>query len=182
MKKGLLFVTMMGLVFALSSCSENTDVLQAAKEMSVVSVSEEEVSKTPFIPESNIQEISKIEFSGVQYDKPYQTLQECIDHSESIKNMIEALSNEENENIDSKVLVENDTKLVFERTLKENTVYSDTFAEDTEKSLEEKKADFVEVVNLFEWGVDNDNITVVVRYKDKDGNVIFEKEFDNEEA
>ena len=57
-------------------------------------------------------------------------------------------------------------------------IYNENFAEEMEKSLEEKKEQFIEIVDLFEHGIDNDNIKVVVRYKDKD-NIIFEKEFAN---
>ena len=91
--------------------------------------------------------------------------------------MIKSLSDEENENTYSNVIIEN-YRIIFERTLKEDTIYSENFAEEMEKSLEEKKEQFIEIVDLFEHGIDNDNIKVVVRYKDKD-NIIFEKEFTN---
>ena len=87
------------------------------------------------------------------------------------------LSKDENENTDGNVIIEDDS-LIFERTLKEDTIYNENFAEEMEKSLEEKKEQFIEIVDLFEHGIDNDNIKVVVRYKDKD-NIIFEKEFAN---
>lgn len=190
MRKILILLTVTVLILALTACGEKTEVSEQESEISVILSSEpersikepSEESDIPLILESNTPEISMIEFSNdIEYIKPYRTLQECIDHSENIKAMIESLSNEEDANTENQVIIENDTRLVFERTLKENITYSDTFAADTEKALNEKRDEFVEIVNLFEWGIDNDNITVVVRYRDTEGNVIFEKEFDNEE-
>ena len=169
------------MVFSLSSCSEKSDVQKESSQISIVLSSAEAVSEQsekPFILENNTQESSHRDFSyDFEYVKPYKTLRECIDNSENIRSMIKSISDEENENTDSSVIIE-ESKIIFERTLKENTVYNENFAEEMEISLETKKDQFIEIVNLFERVVDNDNIKVVVRYKDKD-NIIFEKEFAN---
>ena len=170
------------MAFSLSSCGEKQNISNESSQVSIVLSSEEAVSEQssekPFILESNIQESSHRDFSyDFEYVKPYKTLRECIDNSENIRSMIKSISDEENENTDSSVIIE-ESKIIFERTLKENTVYNENFAEEMEISLETKKDQFIEIVNLFERVVDNDNIKVVVRYKDKD-NIIFEKEFTN---
>ena len=181
MSKKIIFILALGMVFSLSSCSEKSDVQKESSQISIVLSSAEAVSEQsekPFILENNTQESSHRDFSyDFEYVKPYKTLRECIDNSENIRSMIKSISDEENENTDSSVIIE-ESKIIFERTLKENTVYNENFAEEMEISLETKKDQFIEIVNLFERVVDNDNIKVVVRYKDKD-NIIFEKEFAN---
>ena len=181
MSKKIIFILALGMVFSLSSCSEKSDVQKESSQISIVLSSAEAVSEQsekPFILENNTQESSHRDFSyDFEYVKPYKTLRECIDNSENIRSMIKSISDEENENTDSSVIIE-ESKIIFERTLKENTVYNENFAEEMEISLETKKDQFIEIVNLFERVVDNDNIKVVVRYKDKD-NIIFEKEFTN---
>ena len=181
MSKKIIFILALGMVLSLSSCSEKSDVQKESSQISIVLSSAEAVSEQsekPFILENNTQESSHRDFSyDFEYVKPYKTLRECIDNSENIRSMIKSISDEENENTDSSVIIE-ESKIIFERTLKENTVYNENFAEEMEISLETKKDQFIEIVNLFERVVDNDNIKVVVRYKDKD-NIIFEKEFTN---
>lgn len=181
MSKKIIFILALGMVLSLSSCSEKSDVQKESSQISIVLSSAEAVSEQsekPFILENNTQESSHRDFSyDFEYVKPYKTLRECIDDSENIRTMIESLSKDENENTDGNVIIEDDS-LIFERTLKEDTIYNENFAEEMEKSLEEKKEQFIEIVDLFEHGIDNDNIKVVVRYKDKD-NIIFEKEFAN---
>jgi len=182
MSKKIIFILALGMAFSLSSCGEKQNISNESSQVSIVLSSEEAVSEQssekPFILESNIQESSHRDFSyDFEYVKPYKTLRECIDNSENIRSMIKSISDEENENTDSSVIIE-ESKIIFERTLKENTVYNENFAEEMEISLETKKDQFIEIVNLFERVVDNDNIKVVVRYKDKD-NIIFEKEFTN---
>ena len=181
MSKKIIFILALGMTFSLSSCGEKSDVQKESSQISIVLSSAEAVSEQsekPFILENNTQESSHRDFSyDFEYVKPYKTLQECIDNSENIRSMIKSISDEANENTDSSVIIE-ESKIIFERTLKENTVYNENFAEEMEISLETKKDQFIEIVNLFERVVDNDNIKVVVRYKDKD-NIIFEKEFTN---
>ena len=181
MSKKIIFILALGMAFSLSSCGEKSDVQKESSQISIVLSSAEAVSEQsekPFILENNTQESSHRDFSyDFEYVKPYKTLQECIDNSENIRSMIKSISDEANENTDSSVIIE-ESKIIFERTLKENTVYNENFAEEMEISLETKKDQFIEIVNLFERVVDNDNIKVVVRYKDKD-NIIFEKEFTN---
>jgi len=171
MSKKIIFILALGMAFSLSSCGEKQNISNESSQVSIVLSSEEAVSEQssekPFILESY----------DFEYVKPYKTLRECIDNSENIRSMIKSISDEENENTDSSVIIE-ESKIIFERTLKENTVYNENFAEEMEISLETKKDQFIEIVNLFERVVDNDNIKVVVRYKDKD-NIIFEKEFTN---
>ena len=182
MRKEIIFISALVMALSLSSCGEKTDISEESSQISIILSSSQEVvselSEKPFILENNTKEYSQRDFSNdIEYIKPYKTLQECVDNSENIRSMIKSISDEENENTDSNVIIEND-RIIFERTLKENTVYSENFAEEMEISLEEKKNEFIKIVNLFEWGVDSDNIKVVVRYKNKD-DIIFEKEFTN---
>ena len=182
MSKKIIFILALGMAFSLSSCGEKQNISNESSQVSSIVLSSAEAvseqSEKPFILENNTQESSHRDFSyDFEYVKPYKTLRECIDNSENIRSMIKSISDEENENTDSSVIIE-ESKIIFERTLKENTVYNENFAEEMEISLETKKDQFIEIVNLFERVVDNDNIKVVVRYKDKD-NIIFEKEFTN---
>ena len=197
MKKILLAVIVVSL-FAFCACdTEKSENSTSSSEGSTAAVSSEaslpdesssESSGTseqsesrPVILESNTMEVSTIEFSTIPAEKPFDTLEECLEQ-ETVKETINTILEGDSElnekyNMETEVKVEDETKLVFERKLHNTPEYPDSFIKTNEVALEQQREVFITLVDALERYINEDNITVVVRYTDNDSSVIYEKAF-----
>ncbi len=144
-------------------------------------VSEEESSEVPLILESNSEEVSKIEFSS-ESPKPYASLTDYI-NSDSAQSIIQEIEKSDTEDlVNTQLKVEDETKLVFLRSLHSdfNPELTDEFVEGVKTSVEQQSDVFLSLVDELETGIQRRDITVVVRYEDSEGNVLYEREFNND--
>lgn len=143
-----------------------------------------EESYVPVLLESNTFEDSKIEFEpdpDLKASKPYRTLQDCI-NSEKIKNQIDTVNKLDNKNsvpLDTSIEIEDETKLVLKRTFAEELKYPGSFIKTLETTVISEQKTFTELAKVLDDAVETQNITLVVRYYDKNGKLIFEREFDD---
>ena len=143
-----------------------------------------EESYVPVLLESNTFEDSKIEFEpdpDLKASKPYGTLQDCI-NSEKIKNQIDTVNKLDNKNsvpLDTSIEIEDETKLVLKRTFAEELKYPGSFVKTLETTVISEQNTFTELAKVLDDAVETQNITLVVRYYDKSGKLIFEREFDD---
>ena len=147
------------------------------------SVQKDTESSAPTILESNTQQQSVIEFS-LDHDRPFDTIEEYL-QTDSAKEMIRQLNEAEtsgSEVIRTAVFAESGTKLIFERQLSTdfNLWLTDEFLENVQKNVEAQKTVFVSLVDGLESCINSKVITVVVRYVDPEGNVLYQREFDND--
>ena len=140
-------------------------------------------ASVPTVLESNTVQPSVIEFS-LDHDRPYDTIEEYL-QTEAAKEMIEKLKAAESsssEVIRIAVFAEGGTKLVFERQFSTdfNLWLTDEFLENIKKNVEAQKDVYVGLVDSLESCINNKVLLVVVRYVDPEGNVLYEREFDND--
>ena len=145
--------------------------------------SDETNSSETIILESNTESIKETSFytdSSIKAVKEYKTLDEYI-KSDTAKEAIDDIEKNDDENslpIDSRVKTEKNTKLVFERTINEELEYPEAFLKTLESTMDSQQKTYTKLVNVLESCVDNNNLNVVVRYFDCNGNKIFERTFD----
>ena len=145
-----------------------------------VSEKEEESSEAPLILESSQKESSVIEFS-LDNKRPFDTLEEYLE-TDSAKEMIGRISGvQDNDVIITSVYPEDDTKLVFQRKMQKdfNMNLTDDFLNNIEDTVENNREVFIDLVNELESCINKKVISVVVRYVDFEDNVVYEREFDN---
>ena len=201
MKRIIVFISVLSL-FLLASCTEpshsqNSDIQETAsvqenpvdskteiseEKSDIESSIESEQSDAPLLLESNTQKISKIEFDLPYKNKAFATLSDCVGHS-SISEVIESITGDNQDlNTKNSVFVEDDTKLVFQRQVMEHLEYPSSFIKTNESALELQSSRFISLARVLQSCIDQDGITVVVRYLDDTGNTLFETEFDPEAA
>ncbi len=133
--------------------------------------------------ESNTDEKSEIEFSNdsnIKVIKNYKTLDEYIT-SDTAKKTIEEIIQSDNESeipVSSEIKAEDHTKFVFERTLNEELEYPDAFLKTLTTTMDKRKDVYIKLVKELRSSIEDQKITVVVRYFDDEQNKIFEREFD----
>lgn len=147
------------------------------------SVQKDTESSVPTILESNTQQQSVIEFS-LDNNRPFNTIEEYL-QTDSAKEMIRQLNETEtsgSEVISTAVFAESGTKLIFERQLSAdfNLWLTDEFLENVQKNVEAQETVFISLVDSLESCVNSKVITVGVRYVDPEGNVLYQREFDND--
>lgn len=165
-----------------SSTSSATSV-QSSKTQESTQTQE---SSIPVILESNTVSKEEIVFgqdSNIKAVK-YKTLEEYL-KSDSAKKAIADLNKSDVENslpMENTVKVEGDTKLVFERTYTEQLNYPDAVLKTLTTTMDEQKQTYTDLVGMLRECINSNHITVVVRYYDYEGNVIFEREFDEKDV
>lgn len=152
-------------------------------EASVEPSADHTESSVPTILESNTQQTSVIEFS-LDNNRPFNTIEEYL-QTDSAKEMIQQLHETESSGdgvIHTAVFTENGTKLIFERQLSTdfNLWLTDEFLDNVQKNVEAQENVFISLVDSLESCINNKVITVVVRYVDPEGNVLYQREFDND--
>ena len=163
------------------SKTESSEESKAQSSAESEEESSEDESSVPVILESNTEETSVIEFEA-EASKPYDTLEEYLD-SDAAKEAAQKLQDSDEEDIlTTDLFVEDDTKLVFERKLiKEfNPDLYEEFVENITESVESQEEVFTSLVDELESCINKKNLTVVIRYKNYEGEVLYEKEFDND--
>lgn len=139
-------------------------------------------SSAPLILESNTKQTSVIEFS-LDNNRPFDTIEEYLE-TDTAKEMVRQLTEAENssEVIRTAVFAEGGTKLVFERQLSTdfNLWLTDEFLENVGKSVEAQQDVFVALVDDLESCINKKSLLVVVRYVDPEGNILYQREFDND--
>ena len=133
------------------------------------------------ILESNTSKPEIIEFS-IDNNRPFNTIEEYLE-TDTAKEMVKRLSEAEgSEVIMTAVFAEGGTKLVFERQLSTefNLWLTDEFLENVSKSVESKKDTFIALVDSLETCVNSKVLQVVVRYVDPEGNILYERAFNND--
>ncbi len=193
--KGKSFVLMISAVMLMSSfgcagSSENKDSSRPESTASSLSSvqndetsvqSEEETGSEPLILESNAQDHSRLEFS-LDNRKPFDTIEEYL-ATDTAKKMIEQLSGPDEQGvIITRIYAERATCLVFERKISEdfNMWLTEDFVKNITESVGSKSNTFSALVDSLESCINRKNITVAVRYLDPDGNLLYEKIFDND--
>lgn len=133
----------------------------------------------PLLLESNSSDHKVIEFS-IEKDKPFDTLEEFIG-SESGKKIISELTKNDEEGVFSSKVYSEGNNFILERQFSKdfNLWLKEDFLKNIKETVESKSEAFVSVVDVLESCIDQRNIYFCVRYTDPEGNVLFEKKFDN---
>lgn len=182
---------------SVSGTSSDTDDSTTMSELSAAAVShdsETTESPVPSAPESadtsapaylesNTLQPSVIEFS-LDNNRPFDTIEEYL-QTDAAKAMVKQLNETESssrEVIRTAVFAEGGTHLVFERQLSTdfNLWLTDEFLENVKQSVEAQQETFVGLVDSLESCINSKSLLVVVRYVDPEGNVLYEREFDND--
>ena len=133
----------------------------------------------PLLLESNTPEHSIIEFS-IEENMPFDTLEEFIE-SEAGKKIISSLTKNDEEGVFSSRAYAEGNNFVLERRFSKdfNLWLEEDFLKNIKENVESKSDVFISVVDELEGCIDQRNITFCVRYTDPEGNVLYEKKFDN---
>lgn len=141
--------------------------------------SSEEESLSPVLLESDITN-STIVFK-LDDERPYDTLEEYL-ASDSVKKMISKISGPDEKGILTTSIFAENGDLIFERKFSKdfNLWLENNFIESAKKSVEDSKDVFESLISQLESCINKKTIKVRVRYVDPEGNVLFERVFDNE--
>lgn len=131
-------------------------------------------------PLQSSQESSKIDFSGEQV-RPYKTLEEFLSSDTAIK-IIEQITADPGEGVsEKKVYREGENLLVIETVINVELEEKgmEEFKNRIEESVNKDSKVFYDLVFDLEACIDSNDLALAVRYKNENGELLFEKIFDN---